>query len=252
MYKLVQSEALHRKIRKDDWAELGIPTWNLVEQAIREDNGQQALECLDYLFHEEVKYIHDQYADFIYGLLTYLADNFGEEEVPKALRFMFMPMTSGTLHGRSFLYDTSYSITQEETVQQVAEGMRAHCACLGDLTMREEEDKYVIVNNPCGSGGRMRRSGRTESPYNFGATKKPYPWSWGKAGVPYYCVHCALWWGIMAIEAQGYPVRVHEFPGNPNDPCLMIFYKNPELIPEKYFTELGMEKDPSKFGGKST
>jgi hypothetical protein len=125
--------------------------------------------------------------------------------------------------------------------------MRAHCIKKGEFSIIEESDRYILVNDPCGSGGRMRRAGKTEPPYNFGITKKPYPWSWGRASIPYYCTHCAVWWGIMAIETQGYPVRVHDYPQNPNDACLMIFYKKPELIPERYFTELGMEKDESKF-----
>ena len=234
MVRLEKSETLQRNIRKDDWSELGIPTWTLLEQAIRENRTQPALELLDYLFNHEVKFMHDLYTDWVYGLLTYIANNFSEEEVPKAMRST--PMINPLDKSRGVI------VTPEEVVQRMAEAIRAHCARLGELTITEEEERYVLSANPCGSGGRMRRTGRTKPPYNFGVTQKPYPWSWGKVGVPYYCVHCALWTGIMAIEKLGYPARVHEFPDNPDDPCRIIIYKKPELIPERYFAELGMKK----------
>jgi hypothetical protein len=51
----------------------------------------------------------------------------------------------------------------------------------------------------------------------------------------------------MAIEAQGYPVKITEYSDDPNAPCVWLFYKKPELIPEHYFTRIGMKKDPKKF-----
>ena len=60
--------------------------------------------------------------------------------------------------------------------------------------------------DPCGSGGRMRRGdaidgtpSRFGPPSGFGVTSKAYPWSWGKEGVPYDCLHCANM-EILSIE----------------------------------------------------
>lgn len=247
MYKLEKSETLDREIRKDDLSELGVPTWTLIEQAIKAGKQKEARELLDYMFNHEVKFMHDLYTDWVWGLLTYIADHFGEEHVPEAMKFVSMV---NPLDKKSSLTDATSKVTVEELVQRMAEANRAHCAYPGNITVTEEKDRYVLSLNPCGSGGRMRRTGRTKPPYNFGATKKPYPWSWSKAGVSYYCTHCALWTGIMGIEKQGFPVRVHEYPDNPDEPCRIIFYKKPELIPEKHFTELGKKKDVSKFAKK--
>jgi hypothetical protein len=117
---------------------------------------------------------------------------------------------------------------------------------MGDITVAEEEDKYVIYLDPCGSGGRMRREGRDKPPYNYGKTKKAYPWSWGKAGVPYYCVHCCIWSEIIPTEQQGYPHRVTAYSDDPNEPCAFYIYKRPELIPEEYFARIGKKKDLSR------
>jgi hypothetical protein len=108
--------------------------------------------------------------------------------------------------------------------------------------------------NPCGSGGRMRRIGevdktppRTGKVFNLGVTKKAYPWSWGKVGVPYYCIHCCVFHEILPIEWRGYPIKITEYSDDPMAPCYWYFYKDPALIPDHYFTRIGKKKDPSKF-----
>ena len=74
------------------------------------------------------------------------------------------------------------------------------------MTVIEEAERFVITHDPCGSGGKLRRKGQ------FGVTKHAYQWSWGKAGVPYYCTH--------------------------------YISKQPKLIPDKYFTRLGHSPKP--------
>ncbi|MBI2869305.1 MAG: hypothetical protein HYX96_05725 [Chloroflexi bacterium] len=242
MYKLEESKNLGRKIRRDDLKDIGVPSWTLLEDFIKAGKKEEALELINYMFNHEVKFMHDLYTDWTWGLLTYIADNFGEEHVPKAMNAVAM---LNPLHSKSAPSDKENSTL--ELVQRMAEANRAHCARPGHVTVTEEPDRYILTLDPCGSGGRMRQTGRTEPPYNFGVTKKAYPWSWSRQGVSYYCAHCALWTGIGGIERQGFPVRVHEYPEKAGDPCRIIFYKDPERIPEKHFTELGKKKDISKY-----
>ena len=49
-------------------------------------------------------------------------------------------------------------------------------------------------------------------------------------------------WEIVPIEQRGYPLRIVEVGNKPEDPCVLLFYKNPESIPEKYFTRVGKKK----------
>ncbi len=95
--------------------------------------------------------------------------------------------------------------------------------------------------DPCGSGGRMRRIGqldgippRTGEPINLGVTKKAYTWSWGKTGVPYYCLHCSVWHEIMHIEKTGVPVKITDYDPDPEAPCVWYIYKDPQAIPEEF------------------
>jgi hypothetical protein len=47
---------------------------------------------------------------------------------------------------------------------------------------------------------------------------------------------------MIPIELRGYPTGIIEIAERPEDPCIQLFYKKPELIPGKYFTQLGMTK----------
>lgn len=236
---------LDRKIRKDGWEGIGVSTWIRIKEAIQEGRTAEALDLVDYLSIES-KFIHDVYCDWVYHHMDYIAEKWGEEEMYQVL------WNAGLLFRKSAI-EAMPSVPVEERVQAHAEIMRAHrCGPgeMGNITVVEEKDRYVMSFDPCGSGGRMRRVGeldgippRTGPPFNFGRTKKAYHWSWGKVGVPYYCVHCCVWSEILPVELIGYPVRVCEYSDNPQDPCAWIFYKKAELIPEQYFTRIGKKKE---------
>jgi hypothetical protein len=219
---------LKRKTRKDDPPDLAVSNWDLVSQAIKEGKADEALNFLEYE-RVESRANNDSFTSFVESLLTYLASNFGEEEDLKSLK----PRYSTRL--AEFL-STAHGVLEE--LQRCAESQRRDHA---NFTVKEEPDRYVVTYDPCGSGGRLRRT------RSVGLTKKPHPWSWGKAGVPYYCSHCCVNWEMTGIELRGYPVRITSVGDRPEDPCVHLFYKKPELIPEEYFTRIGMRKDPSKF-----
>lgn len=222
MIRLEKSEALGRKIRQDDPAELAIPTWTLVREAIQSGRSDAALDFLEYGCAID-KALSDGLVAFIDELLTHLA-TLGEEEVYKFIRKRYYPRVQDWL---------ARTPGVEESLQREVENQRGH---YGNVKVTEETDRYVVRCDPCGTGGRLRRVKNVE------VTKKAYPWSWGKAGIPYYCTHCSVMWEIIPIELRGYPIAIF-LPGDkPEDPCLHLYYKKPELIPEEYFTMVGKTK----------
>lgn len=46
---------------------------------------------------------------------------------------------------------------------------------------------------------------RLGAPYKFGATRSAHPRSWGRANVPYYCVHYTLN-ELLPMEWGGHPL----------------------------------------------
>jgi len=134
--------------------------------------------------------------------------------------------------------------------------MRGHWPPRGGIVIVEEPDRWVLNFFPCNSGGRMLRSGMTEGKWSLPVTQEAYPWAWSTPGKPFYCLHCSLGRGIMGTEQRGFPLRVHDQPGegfnptrdHPFDPCRMVFYKSPDLIPDRYFDALGLVRQPERYG----
>jgi hypothetical protein len=224
LFRLSKSKYLERKIRRyDDPPDAAMPSWTLLREAILAGRTAEALELLEDGM-VGAKSRNDRGVLMGARLLTYIADTFGEEHVADCWR----------RQSESFVrkwVGAGYSI--EEQVQMDAEQQRQ---LGGVFAVAEEQDRYVITCDPCGSGGKTRRD------KVGGVTKKSYPWSWGKTGIPYYCVHCALDWEITPIEIRGYPIRVNLIGDAPEDPCVHLFYKKPELIPQEYFTRIGKIK----------
>jgi hypothetical protein len=250
MINIDKYELYGRPMRVEGIDELGENTIKKLKQAVKAGNTQLALDIADYLSWEG-KNLHDSMTDWIFCDLDWIARNCGEEKIPEVLRFV--RQKKGTPY-KSKGNSTWNALSQ---VRMYAEGMRGHRSGpdeAGDLMITEEPDRFVMSFDPCGSGGRMARGpldksgSRVEPPFSLGKTSKPYPWSWNKANVPYYCIHCCLWSEIMSIESNGYPLRVTECPvGDFNKPCLWYVYKSPELIPAEYFERVGLKKDPSRF-----
>jgi hypothetical protein len=244
MLRLVKSKRLGRFIREDDWDDLGISTPNMIINAIDEGRYEEAKALANYLIPEG-KGLHDLFCDWIWDILTKIASRYGEEAVYTLCRATQETwMLKRTWKGLS-------KMPVEEQVYVNAEIMRSHrCGSKqdGGIEIIEDEYRYSIKMDPCGSGGRMRRGdpeGGTPSrlgpPYNFGATKKAYPWSWNRKNVPYYCIHCAVN-EILPIEWGGYPLWVTGYSDDASKPCYWHFYKKPELVPDTFFKRLGFKK----------
>lgn len=192
----------------------------MVQQAIQAGKTAEALDFLNYAL-TEAKEVHDGMVAHMNAAVTHLA-SFREDEVERFFREDsrlgdWLATTPGV----------------EESLQRWVEVHRGHYS---DITVVEEPDRYVVKLDPCGSGGRLRRT------VKVGTLKKAYPWSWSKVGVPYYCTHCCIGWEIIATELRGYPIKVAEIGAKPEDPCIHFFYKKPELIPEEYFRRIGKTK----------
>lgn len=223
MVRLEISDTLKRKIRKDDITDLKIPTWIIVREAVKNRNTDKALEYLDYGCFE-AKQMHDILAAFPDSALTYIANRLGEDELLNVFIERYYD------RAKTFIETIADPL---EALQRLVEQQRAH---FSDFSVVEESDRYVVITDPCGSGGRLRRIKKV------GVTQKGYPWSWGKKGIPYYCCHCCTYFEIFPIQLRGYPIRVHEITEKHEDPCIHYYYKRPEFIPEKYFTRIGLSK----------
>lgn len=242
---VIYSPTLKKRVRDEPLEDLGVATLVRLKEAMEANRLSDYAELADY-FLMEGKRLHDLMCDWVFASLDYIATNFGEEAVYQAIRYAGEKI-------RRPLIEHVVALSVQDRVYLQAEGMRSHRSGpgeIGTIEIMEEADRYVLSFDPCGSGGRMRRTGqldqlppRTGPPYNFGRTSKPYLWSWGKAGVPYYCLHCCVWSEIQSIEWLGFPFRITDYNEDPEQPCRFLFYKEPKRIPYQYLQRIGKTRE---------
>jgi hypothetical protein len=314
---LTFNEKFGRKIRMDDPEHIGVPTQNLIEQALQEGRTADALELIDYLSvefkilkdsvlggwlsdlvefllqkrgcedlqpvlrvpvtttweamyntgvdlqkqvivavkegrNEEAvlllesirrifKLVNDLVVRWVQDILTYIAERYGEEEVAKAQRVSYDRIW---VHR----YAKWEQLTPEEQLALSAEGMRAHFGGptrRGEFTVVEEEDRYVMFFDPCGTGGVMRRGDPEtgEGPWETsGLSKQAHNWTWNRTEVPYYCTHCNLYLEHFAAMDYGHPIRPVGFDPDPDAPTRWFIYKSKDKIREEHFRAIGLEK----------
>jgi hypothetical protein len=134
MIKLRKSARLNRVIRQDDLDSLGISTWTAIKNALEAGDNGLALALVEYL-KTEGKRGHEVICDFVWGMLTYIADNLGEEAVAGAWR---------GFAGQH--YQKLSGITPLEMVWFRAEterGLRSGPDESGNIKVVEEADRYV-------------------------------------------------------------------------------------------------------------
>jgi hypothetical protein len=161
-----------------------------------------------------LKLINDETVRFIQDILTALADEHGEEEPVRALRGPYETIWRTR-------YQAWEELTALEQLQLSCEGMRAHFGGprrRGEFDVIDEGDRYRMVFTPCGTGGMLRRGDPEtgEPPWDsHGTNATPKPYTWGKVGVPWYCIHCSLYLEHWAAEDRGYPIRPVLFVDDP-------------------------------------
>lgn len=242
------NELLGRPIRVDDWKSLEESTLIKAKKAIAAGRLDDAQKLLD-LVQIEQKGLHDLYCDWTYALLDLIQKQLGDDAVALAHKISgavwFVPMIK--------LFQKMPVIDQ---VRLIHEYMRAHRSGpdqSGCVPVQEEEDRYVMYFDACGSGGRMRRGDpvagtppRRMPPFNFGVIKEAHDYTWGFKDVGYYCVECCAMHEQLPIELGTYPLWWAGYNPDHFAPCIRYIYKDPEKVPAEFFTRIGKKKFPFK------
>ena len=213
--------------------ELCMSNFDKVLKALNEGNIEEAKTCVRTM-EKEAQYVRHLGLNYVWTLLTYIGKHYGDDEVIKALRFR-----------HSCQVQVAERMLGMSPIDAVRFKTSLHRVHRSKMTLTEEEDRFVLKLDPCNTGGRMLREGLDKPPVNLGKFRKGVPESWNKSGVSYYCAHCAVH-SITSVEKGApHPTWIYKCPENPQDPCYQYYYKRTEDVPEKYFEELGLKKDPS-------
>ena len=152
---------------------------------------QKTLEAIDAGDKEKAKkmavetqkaynHLHDGYFTWASGLLTYIYNHWGVDEVEKAERF-----------AHKIEADLVFKPPEKTDIRSLAEDMaRGAQGHMQPVTIEEEDDKFIITMHPCGSGQRLIKMGGYET--GLARIKKPHNITWQHEDFPIYCVHCPV------------------------------------------------------------
>lgn len=238
------------------WEELGSRAGRLSSR-LRHGSDTEGLDTL----HEGWRQIHDRWVDLISGILAYVAGRFGEAALEPCYRHVLEPY----IQERYMPFDLrehSYGETLYRNLYNSFEAMRGHLCGpgrRGDIDLVEDDDKWVLRFDPCGSGGRSNRGDpiegtppRPEPPYEFGVTTEEHDWAWNERGVCHYCAHCCFALELLPAERWGHPVRIVDSPLYPDETsgehpkkCTWTVYKRLDAIPDEAYRRIGRSKPRS-------
>ena len=186
--------------------------------AIEIGDKEEALRRVEELYLE-FQPLHDRYVEWIQFLLGFISERLGEESVEEALRGIVTDIYK----------DRWVSIFKKMSPEDIA---RMFCTVskihYSDFHIEEDDEKFVIIIPYCGSGGMIQKDGKAEGR----RTRKAYSWSFGQAGVSYYCCHESLFnkmfreLGFENIKFE-YCNQFEDDGKATGNPCRLIIYKSP-------------------------
>lgn len=235
--------------------------WSELQQLLREfvlacgagdrEGAEKKLEVMVASWRQS----HDRDVDHIYGLMNEIVSRFGEGTLSEMWDSIIGDLFTGR-YAKFDIREYAWSESIWTNVYVAMEAMRGHMVGpgrIGEYEFEEDDERYTLRFDPCGSGGHVLRGddevegtpSRMEAPYNWGVTEEEHDFAWNLKGVCYYCSNCCVVMQQKPIEAFGYPVRVVEpptYPAQTHAKCTWHIYKDPTKVPERYYRAVGREK----------
>ncbi|MBC8466470.1 MAG: hypothetical protein H8D55_01410 [Deltaproteobacteria bacterium] len=152
--------------------------FDLAIAAIEAGDKEEAIDQVTRL-NETALHVHDRMVQYINLMLSFVAEEMGEERVRDVWRYVI-----GRVHKKGVL--ALKGRTHDDVVKVF---MVEHAAHGSTFSLEEREGKTEIILHCCGSGGRLRKN---QLQSDEGKLKKRWPWGFGKEGISYYCSHCSI------------------------------------------------------------
>jgi len=180
--------------------------------------------------HTEGLAYHDRGMARVADVLSFIGRRFGIDHLEHAYE---EAMSSDLLGDAGF----------RERAEALMHFTRVH---LQPFDLVEDEEKLTFLCDVCPSGGRLLQAGHYEGPDAALVVEGARPLTYERDSLPVYCCHEPIM-EKASIERTGVPLFIVDPSENlGSEPCKTYLYKDPDEIPERFYTRLGLQKPSSK------
>jgi hypothetical protein len=162
--------------------------------------------------------LQDQYRDWLSTILSTIYRSMGIDVLEAALRdsaqrtlFDWMP--------------TDMARAPEKRLPSWVRMLQGHFSV---LRIEEDDEKFTLTQDPCGTCTRQIEQGRYGPPLDLAVVEERHRTTWFRGETPIYRAHVPLWHVALAAELVGVPWPVNQCPaGLGTGPCNVLLYKDP-------------------------
>jgi len=219
-----------RVLSEGEIAKMETPIWEQAKAAIDAGESAQAKVLIDRAVAQWGS-LKDYSINWITSLLTFVAEELGEDAVERALRktgeeFVRPRRTTGTEWG---------SLPAAQRAKVIA---RAMVANMGEVEVSEDDEKIVLAFR-CGTGGQLIDDGRYEGDHPYWTLHEPGGRTFSRDELPVYCAHCSVNNEIQPVEWGSTPTSIEFPPEHPGEPCVHHVYKDVDATPAEAYVRIG-------------
>lgn len=177
--------------------------------------------------------LHDLYREWLSLLLSHVYREYGVDALERCLRHSsdarWMPW---------MLEDVTHDVRQ-----RLREWTALLLGNFASIRIEEDDEKFILHQDPCGSCGRQIRQGCHAPPVDLAIVKEKHPITFNAGNVTVYQAHLAVMHTIMPIERIGAPWPAIRCPaGASGGPCQIVLFKNPRTAAAEDYARVGMCK----------
>jgi hypothetical protein len=211
------------------------PLWERAKAAIDAGDGDAARACIDRAVAQWGS-LKDYSINWITSLLTFVAEELGEDAVERALR-----KTGDEFVRPRRSADMDWGELPAAVRAKVI--ARAMVANMGTVEVSEDDEKIVLAFR-CGSGGKLIDDGRYEGDHPYWTLRERGGRTFERDALPVYCAHCSVNNEIQPVEWGSTPTSIEHPPERPGEPCVHHVYKDVTRIPAEAYVRIGKPPPP--------
>jgi hypothetical protein len=219
-----------RVLDDGDIAAMETPVWDRAKAAIDAGDGETAKQLIDRAVGQWSS-LKDYSINWITSLLTFVAEELGEDAVERALRKT----------GEEFVRPRRSSDTDWGSLPAALRAKviaRAMVANMGSVEVSEDDDKIVLAFR-CGTGGKLIDEGKYGGDHPYWTLRERGGRTFERDALPVYCAHCSVNNEIQPVEWGSTPTSIEYPPERAGEPCIHHVYKDVAAIPDEAYVRIG-------------